>query len=265
MAVDTPDNLPFTTISAGQVDDLATTSTGQAWAWGDNDEGQLGIGNSTGPDMCSGLPCGLTPQAVLMPPGVSFTSVSEGNETSLALSPEPTIKAATTTGIISSRDPAMVGQRVAYIATVRASSPVMDFPTGTVSFSDNGTPLSDCSATRIEAGQATCTVAYSSIGSHIVVATYSGDTHFAGSVSRELGEAVTRCLFGAFGCDLAGADLINANLAGQAFGGDDLARADLSGADVRGSVLFLTNMEQADLAGTSPVPSWCSWISLWRT
>lgn len=250
VAVDTPDNLTFTALSAGQVDDLLLSSTGQAWAWGDNDEGELGIGNSTGPDTCSGLPCSLTPLAVLMPAGVSFTSVSEGNQTSLALSPEPRLRAATTTGISSSPDPAMGGQRVTYIATVQAAPPETDLPTGTASFSDNGTPVGSCSAVGITAGQATCTVTYSSPGSHIVMATYGGDANFAASVSPELGEAVTQCFFGTFGCDLAGADLINADLSGQALGGDDIARADLSGADVRGTLLFLTNMDRAYLTGT---------------
>ena len=249
VAVDTPDNLTFTALSAGQVDDLLLSSTGQAWAWGDNDEGQLGIGNSTGPDMCSGLPCSLTPQAVLMPAGVTFTSVSEGNETSLALSPGARSKAATTTVISSSPDPVVVGGRVTYTATVKPAQAGTSLPTGTVGFSDNGTPLRDCTAVAITAGQATCTTTYSSTGSHIVVATYSGDASFAASASSELGEAVTRCFIGTFGCDLAGADLLNSDLAGQAFVGDDLAQADLSGADARGTVIFFTNIDRANLTG----------------
>jgi uncharacterized protein YjbI with pentapeptide repeats len=92
-----------------------------------------------------------------------------------------------------------------------------------------------------------------------VVATYGGDINFLASTSPELGEAVTRCLLGAFGCVLAGADLVNADLAGQVLGGDDLAGANLSGADVRATLLFFADMDRANLAGTDfSEPSWCS-------
>jgi alpha-tubulin suppressor-like RCC1 family protein len=86
VAVSTPRGLTLTAISAGAVNDLVLDSTGHAWAWGSNGSGQLGDGSTTGPQMCSGLPCSSTPVAVSMPPGVTFTTVSEGSGTSLALS-----------------------------------------------------------------------------------------------------------------------------------------------------------------------------------
>ena len=84
--VSIPPGVALTAISAGLVDDLVLDSTGDAWAWGDNTFGQLGDGTTTGPGMCPKFPCSPTPVAVSMPPGVTFSVVSEGNGTSLALS-----------------------------------------------------------------------------------------------------------------------------------------------------------------------------------
>ncbi len=56
-----------TAIAAGQLDSLALKDDGTVWAWGNNPFGQLGIGNPTGPDHCSGLgdpSCSLTPVQV---------------------------------------------------------------------------------------------------------------------------------------------------------------------------------------------------------
>jgi alpha-tubulin suppressor-like RCC1 family protein len=85
-----PNGVTFTAISAGDQgltsDSLALDSTGHAWAWGFNGNGELGDGTTTGPDICySGHPCSKTPAPVSMPKGVSFTSVSAGNSVSVAI------------------------------------------------------------------------------------------------------------------------------------------------------------------------------------
>ena len=61
---------------------------------------------------------------------------------------------------------------------------------GTVSFTDNGTPISGCQGLSLTGGQATCPQTYSFGGSHDIVATYSGDGGFSGSTSPTLTEAV---------------------------------------------------------------------------
>ncbi|MER7213318.1 S8 family serine peptidase [Streptosporangium sp. NPDC000239] len=71
------------TIAAGQDHSLLITRTpalGQVWAWGDNGQGQLGLGNTTAKKVPSQVP-GLT----------GVTSVSAGDDYSLALKSDGTI------------------------------------------------------------------------------------------------------------------------------------------------------------------------------
>ena len=135
----------------------------------------------------------------------------------------------TITALASSPDPARVGQKVSYTASVRVVPPGTGTPTGTISFSDNGTPITGCDAVTLTLAKASCTVTYSTTGSHVIVATYSGDANSMASTSPELGEAVVHCLFGTFGCDLLGVDLVDADLAGQKYAWTNLAQDDFAG------------------------------------
>jgi photosystem II stability/assembly factor-like uncharacterized protein len=84
----------------------------------------------------------------------------------------------TTTAIASSSNPTSVGSSVTYSA---AAVPTPDG--GTVAFTDNATTLSGCAAVAVSTstGKASCTTSYSAVGSHAIVATYGGDTNYAGS------------------------------------------------------------------------------------
>jgi hypothetical protein len=97
----------------------------------------------------------------------------------------------TLTSVASSSNPSTVGGGVTYTATV-APTP----NGGTVAFTDNSTTLSGCGAVAVNTttGKATCTTSYSVVGSHTIVATYSGDTNFAssnGSLTQHVNAPVT--------------------------------------------------------------------------
>ena len=84
----------------------------------------------------------------------------------------------TTTAVASSQTPSTVGGSVTYTATV---APTPDG--GTVAFTDNGSTLTGCGAIAVNTstGTATCTTSYNTVGSHSIVAAYSGDTNYAAS------------------------------------------------------------------------------------
>jgi len=73
--------LSFATLNAGSfVSTCGVTTSGAAYCWGDNQQGELGIGSITGPQTCVGVyshgsgACSLTPVAVSG--GLSFATVS---------------------------------------------------------------------------------------------------------------------------------------------------------------------------------------------
>ena len=82
-AVIMPPGVTFIAIASGGLFDLALDTTGKAWAWGYNYDGELGNGttNQTGPQCF----CSTTPVAVSMPAGVTFSAVTAGGFFSVAL------------------------------------------------------------------------------------------------------------------------------------------------------------------------------------
>jgi hypothetical protein len=96
--------------------------------------------------------------------------------------PIPVAKASTTTSLTSSVNPSMPGTPVSLVAYVGTTVSGAMAPTGSVTFSDGSTPL--CSAVAIAADlTARCTTSSLGSGTHDLVATYSGDDHYAGSDS----------------------------------------------------------------------------------
>lgn len=91
--------------------------------------------------------------------------------------------AATTTGIVSSLNPATVGQSVTFTATVTGSS-----PTGTVQFKDGATSLGG--AVTLSGGSATFTTSALAQGVHSITTVYSGDPNNATSTSPALTQTV---------------------------------------------------------------------------
>jgi len=82
----------------------------------------------------------------------------------------------TTTTVASSVNPSTFGQSVTFTATVTGSGGLT--PMGTVTFSVDGVAGSPINLSNGQASFSTATLA---VGSHKIIATYSGDANFAGS------------------------------------------------------------------------------------
>ncbi|MDQ2662191.1 MAG: fibronectin type III domain-containing protein [Actinomycetota bacterium] len=82
VTVTPPPGVTFTSVSAGDYHSLAVGSDGKTYAWGNNSSGQLGD-DGAGTNQS-------TPVAVVLPSGVTFTSVSAGAAHSLAVGSDGT-------------------------------------------------------------------------------------------------------------------------------------------------------------------------------
>jgi hypothetical protein len=83
------------------------------------------------------------------------------------------IAASTTTTVTSSLNPSVYGQAVTFTARVTGAGN----PAGSVTWSAN----TGCGATALSAGAATCTTSSLTLGTNVVMATYSGDTNHVAS------------------------------------------------------------------------------------
>jgi hypothetical protein len=96
---------------------------------------------------------------------------------------------ATGTSLISSANPSVVGQPVAYTASV---SPVPDG--GSILFQDNGSDIEGCTAVSLDTtGEAVCTTIHGDPGSEAITASYSGNGDFApshGALSQDVQYAI---------------------------------------------------------------------------
>ena len=109
------------------------------------------------------------------------------------------------TSVLSSANPAAVGQAVTFTATVGVSAPGAATPTGYVEFLDEtagqptGAPITACggaSGVPVNQGVATCGVTYTAPGDHSITAVYLGDSNVAGPaasspISQSVGMATT--------------------------------------------------------------------------
>jgi hypothetical protein len=166
---------------------------------------------------------------------VNLTVTTSGG-TSNAIS--YTFQFATTTSLASSANPSIVGQSVTFTATV---SPVPDG--GTVAFSQDGNPIGACQSVAVNTltGTATCSQTYTSVGSHSLVATYSGNFGYSGSTSATLVQQVTYAIEVLY--DQTKASNPGSNVPIK------VRLRDASGANVSSSSIVLT------VSGLSPSPS----------
>ena len=99
-------------------------------------------------------------------------------------------KGTTSTALASSTNPSTINQSVTFTATVSAP-PGNTSLSGTVSFTDNGTAIASCTALAPSTqGKATCTTSTLALGTHPIVASYTGDANFSDSTSSTLSQVV---------------------------------------------------------------------------
>lgn len=110
----------------------------------------------------------------------------------------PTLAGSQRTTLTSSANPASFGNNLAFTATVKGRN-----PTGTVSLTDNGVSLGGCAALHLAASgdgktaTAACTTNSLSVGTHLVVAQYSGDASNRPRKSSPLSQNIAAALPGA--------------------------------------------------------------------
>ncbi|MFF4284315.1 Ig-like domain repeat protein [Streptomyces sp. NPDC001633] len=127
----------------------------------------------------------------------AFTGTYNGDTnytTSTGTDTQTVNKAATTTAVVSSPDPTVVGQPTTLTATVTPIAPGTGTPTGTVTF-DFGDGTSPATAT-LSGGVATLTHVYTSTSGspHTLTGTYNGDTNYTtshGADTQSVGRAAT--------------------------------------------------------------------------
>jgi hypothetical protein len=100
---------------------------------------------------------------------------------------KPTSIASTTTSLVSSVNPAIVGQNVTFTANVGPACGSVGAATGTVTFSEGTNTLG---AGTLASGQSSFSTTALSAGSHSITAAYSGDSNFNPSTSSVLTEVV---------------------------------------------------------------------------
>jgi 6-phosphogluconolactonase (cycloisomerase 2 family) len=111
---------------------------------------------------------------------------------------EETVSRATTTRLVSLRNPLELGRSVTFIAIVGVGISSTGSPTGAVSFSVDGQSISTCANMVVKNSKASCTVAFSTTGTATIVASYLGSTNYAPSTSGSIEETVSRGLNGWF-------------------------------------------------------------------
>ena len=82
------------------------------------------------------------------------------------------------TSVTSTPNPSTVGQVVKMTATVTPGASGGPTPTGTVSFTSNGEPISGCTSVPLSSSVAVCTTSSLELGTDAIVASYSGNSDY---------------------------------------------------------------------------------------
>ena len=96
----------------------------------------------------------------------------------------------TTTRVTSTANPATYGQLISITASVSTGDPSV--ATGNVTFTDNGVYAGACSLGAITPGACSIISNGYSVGSHVIVATYQGDTNHTGSTAAPFTQVISQ-------------------------------------------------------------------------
>jgi hypothetical protein len=162
------------------------------------------VANSDGTCVLSGNGNGTLQPAVHYFPGGIFISSSDFNgdhkpdvvvaggplsNVTILLNVVAAYRWVTATTLTSSPNPSAANQSVLFTATI--ANQIGGSPTGTVTFKSKTTTLGQGTVSN---GKATLNYAFTSPGTEVVVATYSGDSTFLPSSSAPLGQKVLKAL-----------------------------------------------------------------------
>jgi hypothetical protein len=148
---------------------------------GANGLGVMALSNSTAAITTAALSVGTHIISALYSGDANF---SGGNVSSLAVVVN---QAGTSVVVVSSGNPSAYNQPVPFTATV---TPQYGGTTsGTITFSDSGSPLANVA---LVGNQATFTTPSLGIGTHSITAAYSGDSNFTGSTSSAIAQLVNQ-------------------------------------------------------------------------
>src|SRR5213075_31645 len=151
--------------------------------------------------------------------------------------------AATTTTLTSSLNPAPVGSSVTFTANVSGTN-----PSGSVSCTADGSALSGCSTVAVTGSgntrTASCNTNSLAVGSHSVVATYSGDASNASSSNAPLTQIIQATA-------VSSITTLTSSLNPATVGASVTFTASISGSNPSGSVSFIA--DGSALSGCSGV------------
>jgi hypothetical protein len=120
----------------------------------------------------------------------TFAGTSLFGPSNASLSPQQTVNKASTTTYLSYSGSFIIDQPVTLNAYVYVASPGSGKPTGTVTFEDNGNPLSTTPSSLSGSTASLSLPNGLGVGSHSITAVYSGDSNFTGSTSNTLSPTV---------------------------------------------------------------------------
>jgi large repetitive protein len=144
----------------------------------DNGNGTATLAGTPAPGTVGTYPLTLTVSNGIAPSGTQSFTLTVANAT-------------TTTALSSPTNPSLVGQSVTLVAAVAVVAPGTGSPTGTVSFSDGGSPMTACTSQPVTSGTATCVTSFATAATHPLTASYNGDGSFGSSTSAAVSQVVT--------------------------------------------------------------------------